>query len=1503
MSGISVAVVIDGIRFVAPIEEGVPVRLGSGHGVDVHLPSGTYPEHVTVMIDGDDLTLQVGEHLMRGPIQDGALRFESAAQLVEAACAPRSGRSVFDLTGLDEFVIGAHDGASVHSADPGLALSAVRSSEGGWSVSVTGPGVFVSNVHCPEGRYQLRNGDHLGAGVHDLVLFERELHVDDAIVAGAALPRRGSSTTTPPAGYPDLRRSPRLIYRDPEERVTVNPPPAEEEEKKSGQLAKLIIPPLLMVAVTAVMAVMRGNLLFVLASATTTVATLTFSLTGYIKERRTSAEKREAADAEYREYLDRKAVEIHSVNERQRGGALYHFPTIASLLTLGEGFSPRVFEKTALQFDFLCYRLGLGTVKSTSQIDFPDQERTSKNSELNALVRDLADSSGDLTGMPITADLMHGPVGYVGPRRLVVEQLQLLVNQLAVFHSYHDVQFVMVFPEDELDDWSWMRWYRHSSLQEMNLRGFVYDQRSRDQVLSSLNQILKARQNALNEARAGQSTSFSPHYVVVILDEALVLDHVIMEFLREDPTSLGCSVVFVQETMSSLSDSITTVVDVRDRDTAVLVLERGELREARITLDHFPERFDKERLPRAIGARDHLQNLKSSIPDSVTFLEMYEVERFEDLGVQGRWAANSPHRTLGVPLGLRGAGDIVKLDLHEKAHGPHGLVAGTTGSGKSEIIQSYILSLAVNFHPHDVAFLLIDYKGGGMANLFTDLPHLLGTITNLDGAQSMRALVSINAELKRRQRLFSANNVNHINQYQKLYKSGDVSEPMPHLFLISDEFAELKSEQPEFMSELISTARIGRSLGIHLILATQKPSGVVNDQIWSNSKFKLALKVADRSDSMEIIKTPDAAEITLPGRAYLQVGNNEIYELFQSAWSGADYEPEKEENNQEDHTIYAINDLGQYQILNEDLSGLDNADEVKQIPSELEAVVRGIQEVAEASGVEPLPRPWLPPLDERIVLPDLHMPVRAAAWGGPKQPMRPTIGRVDIPSMQAQETLRLDLSDDGHVLVYGSPGYGKSTFLQTLVMDLARTHNPEHLHVYLLDFATNGLLPLRRLPQVADTVTVDDTEKIVKFVGRIEAEVRRRKQLLSQFSVASLPMYERASGEVLPHVVVVVDGFEGLKGSKAEEQVTNLLQSVAREGAGLGMHLVMSAGRQASLRSTLSSNFKLQVALKLNDDSEARAIVGRTSLQIDDLAGRGMIKLDQPEIFQTALPATGDDMLAIIDAIQAEAAQMSESWTGDRPIPIPVIPERLSLAELEMHPDTQALRTAGVIPVGLDFDRVRPAGLHPAKYRQVAVLCGDTEAVGTTLTGLWRTIGDAYPVGPYVLDDMTGALRGLSDLVRDTGVVGSQVEVLTAAVAELDARRQAFQEASNGPAAPTLADFGRSLPRALVVVGDSSTIAGDLGREHGADLLRLLTDGPGYGMSLVFGGTLATAGKGYDDVGKAVKKTSAGLVLGKIPDQSLLKGSNITFKEPALGENEAYLVADGVATRVKMPVA
>ncbi|GJM70468.1 hypothetical protein HMSSN036_26840 [Paenibacillus macerans] len=270
-----------------------------------------------------------------------------------------------------------------------------------------------------------------------------------------------------------------------------------------------------------------------------------------------------------------------------------------------------------------------------------------------------------------------------------------------------------------------------------------------------------------------------------------------------------------------------------------------------------------------------------------------------EVDVASRWIRNKPFKGMSVPIGVKAGGNPFYLDMHETGHGPHGLVAGTTGSGKSELLQSIIISLALNYHPHDVVFVLIDYKGGGMADVFKGIPHLVGTITNLGGNETTRALLSIKSELMRRQRVFSEYGVNNIDRYQKLYYSRSRSEQasmpaIPHLIMIADEFAELKQDQPDFMKELVSAARVGRSLGVHLILATQKPAGVVDDQIWSNSKFKICLKVQDETDSKDVIKRPDAAMIKEPGRAYIQVGHDEIFELFQSAYSGADYDPEGE---------------------------------------------------------------------------------------------------------------------------------------------------------------------------------------------------------------------------------------------------------------------------------------------------------------------------------------------------------------------------------------------------------------------------------------------------------------------------------------------------------------------------------------------------------------------------------------------------------------------------------
>ncbi|WP_099223950.1 type VII secretion protein EssC [Listeria costaricensis] len=1302
--------------------------------------------------------------------------------------------------------------------------------------------------------------------------------------------------------YPDYHRSPRIIYRAPEEKMTIAKPSAAPSKPTEG-LIKIILPPLVMIALTVIISIFQPRGIYIIMTLAMTGMTVIMSLTNFIKNSKKYKVDVKEREESYDRYLKMKTKELHEASLEQRHALTYHYPSIEEIRAMATSVDSRIYEKTMFHHDFLTFRVGCGEEKSSFPIDFREEEFTQEKDALIEEAKTLKSQYLRVQNVPVATDLMHGPVGYIGPRRLVLEQLQMMVMQTALFHSYYDLQFITIFPEEEKADWEWMRWLPHADLRDVNVRGFVYHERSRDQVLNSLYQILKERKQTLSEhTNKTEQLYFTPRYVVLVTDEKMILDHTVMEFFNEDPSDLGVSLIFVQDVMQSLPEHVKTVVDIRDAQNGNILLENGELVNRHFVPDHFPADFDKEEVSRALAPLNHLQNLKNSIPESVTFLEMYGVEKVEELNIAGRWAKNETYKSLAVPLGLRGKDDLVQLNLHEKAHGPHGLVAGTTGSGKSEIIQSYIISLAVNFHPYEVAFLLIDYKGGGMANLFKNMPHLLGTITNLDGAQSMRALASIKAELQKRQRLFGEHDVNHINQYQKLYKQGKASEPMPHLFLISDEFAELKSEQPEFMKELVSTARIGRSLGIHLILATQKPSGVVDDQIWSNSKFKLALKVQNASDSNEMLKTPDAADITLPGRAYLQVGNNEIYELFQSAWSGADYVPDKEDTEYIDTTIYAINELGQYDILTEDLSGLDKKDDLTKLPSELDAVIDHIHEYTEQQGIEALPRPWLPPLEERIYLPELHPVNYTEAWEGEKKPLETSFGFLDIPQMQQQEPIKLNLTKDGHMIVFSSPGYGKSTFLQTVTMDLARQHNPKRLHVYLLDLGTNGLLPLKSLPHVADTIMVDEEIKLGKLMRRLAQELKERKRLLSQYGVANMTMYEKASGKEVPSILLVVDAYDSVAEAPFKEPFEKLIAQIAREGAGVGIHLIISAVRQNALRVQVLANIKHQIALYLLEAGEARSIVGKTNLTIEELPGRGLIKIDEPLSFQTALPVNGEETLAIIEGVQSESEAMHNNWQGELPEPIPMVPEVLSMEDFKKKKKTIEMLKEGKTPFAVDFEEVEPIELDVKSDGTTLVLADNRDILERTTVALFELAISNQEIDIILLDNSTGRFQAYKQNANIYAGDGEAMNLVADQILQLfEAREDTWKKLQQeGDGAVTLKMYMEELRPTYVFITEASYATEQIDPANQKKMAKIIEQGARMGIYVIGSGVSGILSRGLDDISAHLKKQKVGIIVGRISDQNVLSPIQSVYREQPLAPYEAYYMKNGQYQKIKL---
>ena len=542
-----------------------------------------------------------------------------------------------------------------------------------------------------------------------------------------------------------------------------------------------------------------------------------------------------------------------------------------------------------------------------------------------------------------------------------------------------------------------------------------------------------------------------------------------------------------------------------------------------------------------------------------------------------------------------------------------------------------------------------------------------------------------------------------------------------------------------------------------MILATQKPSGVVDDQIWSNSRFKIALKVADRSDSNEMLHTPDAAEITQTGRAYLQVGNNEVYELFQSAWSGADYQPDKDDMGIEDHTIYLINELGQYEILNEDLSGLEDVDEIKEVPTELDAIVHHIQLLCEEQEIPPVPQPWLPPLKERITLEELEEVQPTVAWGQEK-PLSVLLGMADIPQAQKQEAVSINLSKDGHILLYGSPGTGKTTFLQTAGMDLARKFSPKALTMYLMDFGTNGLAPLSKLPQVADTMLLDQTEKISKFVRIMERELNRRKKLLADYGVGTLELYRQASGQEEPAIVILLDSYEAFKEEAYEAELFKLLVRISREGLSIGVHLLVTAGRQTNLRAQLYSNFKHQLSLPQNEAGEVRAIVGSTPLAMtmEDIKGRALMKREEVDVIQLALPVYGSNDTQVLNNLRQEVASLQEAWTGQRPSAIPMVPEELTMEEFLNLPGVQEAIENDQIPIGLELEMVGSINISLSKFKHMAYVSNAEDAFDNITHHLLKTIL-RMPNVHMMLIDAFQEYEAYSDQVKT--YVGSKKEL------------------------------------------------------------------------------------------------------------------------------------------------
>lgn len=702
-----------------------------------------------------------------------------------------------------------------------------------------------------------------------------------------------------------FHRSPRNLRKLITEPVEIEAPPTPPE-KQDIPLAMVIGPamtmsiPMLLSAGFSIWASRSGGSYsgtFMYMGIVTAVASAIIAVIWALVNVRFTARQRRQAEnrrfESYSEYLLHMKDKLEQASRKNAEALNERYLSAERCCQLNEE-SPLLWNRNIFHEDFLSIRLGIGEVPFQAPIVIPKERFTMINDSLADKPQLLQDNFSILHDVPVTVDLKKNRlVGIAGgeSRRNAMSIAKAMIAQIAASNCYTDVKLAVVYDErNDIDrgSWDFALWLPHVWSADKKIRYIATNRSEMGDVFHALTQTLRMR----SEDESKGDAVYKPYFILFIADPKLLDGEAISHYIFDRDGNLGMSAILLAERFEDLPNDCECIIRCDEAFSGIYNTREGVESGTSIAFDSVSDE-EMDRFARTLGRIEVVESeADGEIPNSLTFFDMFSVNSPEELNAAERWRHSDVTASMKALIGFRNGNNPCYLDIHERYHGPHGLVAGTTGSGKSETLQTYILSLAVNYSPEDVGFFIIDYKGGGMANLFDGLPHMIGSISNLSGNQVQRAMVSIQSENRRRQRIFAEYGVNNINGYSALYKSGDAAEPVPHLFIIIDEFAELKREEADFMKELVSVAQVGRSLGVHLILSTQRPSGTVDENIWANSKFRLCLRVQDRQDSMDMLHRPEAAYLTQAGRCYLQVGNDEIFELFQSGWSGADYDEE-----------------------------------------------------------------------------------------------------------------------------------------------------------------------------------------------------------------------------------------------------------------------------------------------------------------------------------------------------------------------------------------------------------------------------------------------------------------------------------------------------------------------------------------------------------------------------------------------------------------------------------
>ncbi|WP_137845693.1 FtsK/SpoIIIE domain-containing protein [Microbacterium sp. 2FI] len=1206
---------------------------------------------------------------------------------VTVLSGPQTGHSV--VLGRGSHTIGRDAGCDVALADPYLSKRHLRLDIGqtvevvdlGSANGVEVDGELVSRVRV--------------TGSLVVLAGSTELHI--------AVETHEASRGLDHAGPVEFNRSPRVEERYNGRTFSVPEIPREPEDQPFPLLA-MIAPILLGGAMFA----LTGRPITLLFIAMTPIMMIGGYITNKRRDKRKLARQIERFDVGLAELGERLTLE-KEIEQRAR---IAEIPSSSELVGTAARLGPLLWTRRPEHWSFLSLRLGSASMPSRNTVDaeqrgdlvFEFQERLDVVVAEHRLVDDV----------PIVVELSEaGALGLAGRPDAAAGAAAAIVVQLTGLHSPAEVVIAAALTPAWAAELDWLKWLPHTSSPHSPLGGnhLAATEPAVAVLMDDLEALIasreRARQRARDEARgaiAAERSSLQaganvgsevgtdaysaplPAVVVFIADQA-TRDRARLVDLSERGADVGVFPVWLAQEGSRLPAVCRAFVDLSAGDEPRIGLVRlGEEITAPV-LDRLSrdEAVGYSRsLSRVVDANVPVDDV-SDIPTAVALAALIDPELLsKSEAVVERWWANDSiiDRTGTRTTNRRRAGrlratigqsrhGLMHLDL--RTQGPHALVGGTTGSGKSEFLQAWVLGMAAEYSPDRVTFLFVDYKGGSAFADCIRLPHAVGLVTDLTPHLVRRALTSLRAELHHREELLHRKGAKDLLE---LEKRGDPDAP-PALVLIIDEFAALVGEVPEFVDGVVDIAQRGRSLGIHLVMATQRPAGVIRDNLRANTNLRIALRVADESDSLDVVGEKDAAHFdpAIPGRAIAKTGPGRL-ERFQSGYAGgwSSGEPDAPRVEVADMPFgtaaaWAAPTDDETPEEREDLG-----------PTDQQRMVDAMTEASRRARIPAPRRPWLDELPAAIDVRSLRS----------RTDDRLALGVGDIPERQAQEVVAFQPDIDGHMAVFGTGGAGKSVALRTLAASAALADDSE-VFVYALDFGAGALRALAELPGVGAVITGEDDERIVRVFRMLRAELDRRAREFGDARATSIAEYRAQPGRRdEPRILLLIDNFPGFREDweipSGRSDWYRVFQDVIALGRPLGIHVALTTDRFASLPSAIASGIQRRVVLRLADDTAYAALdVPADVLTEDAPAGRALVGGRE-----TQLAVLGGSPLAADQT--AALTELAERLRAAGATEAPGIPSLPAIVRMERLPETRD----GELVIGIAEDTLEPATIAPS---------------------------------------------------------------------------------------------------------------------------------------------------------------------------------------------------------------